>query len=182
MSSVATTRIIHTDGKTRALHPWVWPLPSVSGLTPRIIEAAPIADPNRWNLVLGYEARVALTRFVPVFAAHDGVIVYAGKTSNGCAVCLDHPCGWSTQYGRLDHLFTIPTDRFRRRCKERLRAGDIIGFLGSLEPRLSFELSRYGERDGQDPVTPAQRMREWTVLPWTELPRVPVSKIDPVAA
>jgi murein DD-endopeptidase MepM/ murein hydrolase activator NlpD len=176
MFEIATTRILHSPETSTELRPWVWPLPNLNGFSPKILEDAHDIDPDRRDIVIGYEPYVALPRFLPVFAVRDGAVTYGGKTSNGFTVCLDHAGGWSTQYGGLEHMFVNATDRFRKRRKERVRAGDVLGYIGIASPRVRFELSRYSEEDGSEPVCPIQRMRRWVLLPWTETPRTPSSQ------
>jgi hypothetical protein len=77
----ATTRTIHASPETNGsyLKPWVWPLPALGGCTPRTLATKPE------HIELGYELGAALPQLVPVFAAHEGVCVYAGKGGDGFA-------------------------------------------------------------------------------------------------
>jgi hypothetical protein len=167
MSTSITTRILHrstsanTSGETR---PWVWPLPRLDGLEPSIIEFGR-EQPPLDGVALGYQGRSSSPGLVPVFAAQDGIVTYAGNTADGSTVCLDHVGGWSTQYA---HLLTRPTDRFRRRRKERVRAGDVIGHASRSALRIRFALSQLTD-DGCLAVQPAHRMPAWTMLPWFSL-------------
>lgn len=140
--------------------PSVWPLPRLS-CSPSIIRSD--AD----SVEIGYDADVSSHRFVPVFAVHDGVISFAAKSSTGYTVSLDHVGGWSTHYGHLEHMFTLSTDRFRGRRKERVRAGDIIGYSGRDPVRIAFEIWRSID-DGHVPVDPTDHLRDSVVLPWSD--------------
>jgi hypothetical protein len=100
-----------------------------------------------------------------VFAAHDGVITYAGSANGSPTVCLDHAGGWSTQYADLEHVLALPTDRFRRRRKSRVRAGDVLGHARRSSLRIRFGLAQLGA-SGWLSADPTERMRTWSVLPW----------------
>ena len=174
----ATSRIVHASPETNPsyLHPWVWPLPSFTGLEP--VELAVDAE----HIELGYKSGVGLPNLVPVFAAHDGACIYAGKCGDIHSVCIDHPGGWTTQYGNLKHMFFANTDRFQRRRKQRVRAGDAIGY--ALSPvRLRFTLARLIDPDeGFSPIDPSSFMKQWLVLPWATTPSAPARAITDLAA
>jgi hypothetical protein len=80
-------------------------------------------------------------------------------------VCIDHAGGWSTQYANLEHVLALPTDRFRRRRKTRVRAGDVLGHARRFLLRVRFGLTRLGE-PGWSVVDPTEPMHAWAVLPW----------------
>ena len=144
-----------------AVRPWVCPLPKLDS-DPRVLST------DRRGVVLGYATDVsAAERFVPVFAAHDGAIVFAAETATGFTVTVDHAGGWSTHYGELEHMFTLATDRFRNRRKERVRAGDIIGYSGRDPVRVAFEIWRSTD-DGREPVAPDEHVRKFLILPWSD--------------
>lgn len=148
-----------------AVRPWVCPLPKLDS-DPRVLSN------SARGVVLGYATDVSTAeRFVPVFAAHDGAIVFAAKTASGYTVSVDHAGGWSTHYGDLEHMFTLATDRFRNRRKERVRSGDIIGYSGRDPVRVAFEVWRSTD-DGREPVDTAEHIRKFLVLPWSDPARV----------
>jgi hypothetical protein len=66
-------------------------------------------------------------------------------------------------------MFSLPVDRFARRRKQRVRAGEILGHASRSPLRLAFELWRTDD-DSYAPVDPAEHMREWRVMPWNEAP------------
>lgn len=100
-----------------------------------------------------------------MFAARDGVIAYAGTASGSPTICLDHAGGWSTQYAELEHVLAMPTDRFRRRRKVRVRAGDVLGHARRSSLRIRFGLERL--TDGESTaVDHAEAMHTWSLLPW----------------
>jgi murein DD-endopeptidase MepM/ murein hydrolase activator NlpD len=169
MSTTATTRILHAsaNASAAAVHgSWVWPLPRLDGIAPCIVQQ-PLARAPTDGVAIGYPGRAFSHGLVPVFAAGDGVITYAGRTECGSTLCLDHVGGWSTQYSELEHLLARPTDRFRRRRKERVRAGDIIGYARRTPPQIRFGLSQF---NGDECAVrdPAAWIPEWSLLPWFE--------------
>jgi murein DD-endopeptidase MepM/ murein hydrolase activator NlpD len=174
MSTTATTRILHTAPNAKvsaAPRSWVWPLPRLDGVAPSII-ATGSGQPPLDGITIGYPGR-SLPGLVPVFAAQDGVITYAGNTADGSTLCIDHAGGWSTQYSELEHLLARPTDRFRRRRKERVRAGDVIGHACRSSLRIRFGLSRLTDEGSVD-QDPSSWMLAWSLLPWfaEPMPRV----------
>lgn len=179
MPTTATTRILHSATNADHFNPrrtWIWPLPRLDGVTPCILRAP--ASPSTDGVKIGYHGRSLSSGRVPVFAAQDGIITYAGTANRGSVLCLDHSEGWSTQYSELEHLLARPTDRFRRRRKERVRAGDIIGHARRAPLQIRFSLSRLhgGECVILDPAT---WMPEWSFLPWFESEsRIPRSLSD----
>ncbi|MEJ7598518.1 MAG: M23 family metallopeptidase [Kofleriaceae bacterium] len=146
----------------------MWPLPELAA-RPTIIAS------TASGIELGYDDDVSQNRFVPVFAACDGVITFAARSTAGYTVSLDHAAGWSTHYGHLEHMFMLATDRFRSRRKERVRAGDVLGYSGRAPVRVTFEVWRAGDA-GHTTADPAARLRNALVLPWSEL-RTPASNL-----
>jgi hypothetical protein len=167
MSTTVTTRILHTSTNakpTAVQQSWVWPLPRLDGVAPSIIESTP-GRSSPGGVALGYRERSSSPGLVPVFAARDGIVTYAGNAADGPTVCIDHAGGWSTQYSELQHLLTRPTDRFRRRRKERVRAGDVIGHACRSTLRIRFGLSRLIDEASVE-QDPASWMPAWSMLPW----------------
>lgn len=165
--STTTTRILHAPADANILvahRSWVWPLPRLDGLAPCIIEPTP-ASPAPGGIAIGYPGRASSPDRLPVFAVQDGVVVYANSSAGGAAICIDHAGGWSSHYGELEHLLTRPTDRFRRRRKQRVRAGDVIGHAPRSILRIRFGLSRVAD-DGCVDEDPAPWMPGWSMLPW----------------
>ncbi len=166
MSTLPTTRILHAPANTNVSgrpSPWVWPLPRLDGAAPRILTTA--GGPSPDGVELGYPGRSRSPGLVPVFAAQNGVVTYASNAAGGSVLSIDHAGGWSTHYSELEHALARPTDRFRRRRKERVRAGDVIGHARRSTLRIRFGLSRLTE-DGFVEQDPAVWMLAWSVLPW----------------
>jgi hypothetical protein len=165
--STTTTRILYTPANANILvahRSWVWPLPRLDGLSPCIIETT-LARPGPEGIALGYPMRSSSPDLVPVFAAQDGIVTYAGNGASGSTICIDHAGGWSSSYGELEHLLARPTDRFRRRRKERVRAGDVIGHAPRSILRIRFGLSRIADDECVE-QDPAPWMPAWSMLPW----------------
>jgi hypothetical protein len=142
MRSIATTRILYASENAAPVgpaKPWIWPLPRLDGVNPSILSQ----DPTSADRIsqIGYPDRTSSPEFVPVFAAQDGIITYAVRAEQGTTLCLDHPVGWSTQYRDLEHVLALSTDRFRRRRKVRVQAGEVLGHLRN-SLRIRFGLTR----------------------------------------
>jgi hypothetical protein len=76
---------------------------------------------------------------VPVFAADDGLVIFAGWTGDlgyGNAILIDHGNGFQTLYGHLSQVSTV--------CGAVVEKGKIIGLSGdtgnSTGPHLHFEV------------------------------------------
>lgn len=77
----------------------------------------------------------------PIFAAVDGVVQYAGRNGGyGNFIKLVHPGGLTSGYGHLS--------RYAVRAGERVRQGEVIGYVGSTGvstgPHLHWEVWRNG--------------------------------------
>jgi murein DD-endopeptidase MepM/ murein hydrolase activator NlpD len=166
MHNLATSRILlqpELAPRAAVATPWLWPLPRLDGASPCIVSPM---DPSRTDgsVHLGYVDRVSSSELVPVFAPQHGVITYATRSAQGGTVCLDHPGGWSTSLTGLETILTASTDRFSRRRKSRIRAGDVLGYLRSTL-RLGFSLSHWVGGEWSI-VDPAERCHAWTLQPW----------------
>lgn len=162
----------------------VWPLPSLDRnptVIPRNYQGIDLAyqRTSPGELIDLYPANCAngttehfMPNSVPCFAVGDGVIAHAGKQAHGYAVIVDHQNGWATYYANLEHMFAIPTNRGARARAERVKAGDVLGFVGSAQPGtmkcLHFELWKLGDDNHYANVAPLQHMASWLVLPWTD--------------
>lgn len=169
MSTTATSRILYAPESAGAVglpRSWVWPLPRLDGLSPCILTATSRSPPD--DVEIGYSSRTSSSSHVPVIAAQDGIIAYAGSATGSRTLCIDHAGGWSTQYSDLECLLVRLTDRFRRRRKERVQAGDIIGHVPRSSLRLRFALSRLTD-DGCAVVDPGAWMPAWSMLPWFDV-------------
>jgi len=145
------------------LHRWIWPLPRLDGVVPCIL--ASTRDVTSDDVELGYQGRAWSLALVPVFAAREGIVTYARRGTDGPTVCIDHAGGWSTQYAGLGDVLARPTDRFCKRRKERVRAGDVIGHMPRSPLRIRFSLSRWSGTACAT-VDPGSCMHAWSALPW----------------
>jgi murein DD-endopeptidase MepM/ murein hydrolase activator NlpD len=157
-----------TNGSYR--NPWIWPLPALKAEHPRMFDHG---DRERVDIDLGYREGAALPRFVPVFAARDGVVTFAAKLATGdYGVAIDHPGRWCTQYAGIEHIF-VPTKGRRRRT--RVRAGDVLGYArGTEKLRVPFALLRILDEDTDElEVIDPSCLSCWLRLPWHDEPRAP---------
>lgn len=172
MFDVATTRTLNARASAAHTRRWTWPLPRLDDAPPLVLRSC---APEKCHVEVGYATRVRPHRFLPVFASQDGVVTYAGKgeaagaAAHALSICLDHAGGWSTRYGGLVQLLTVPTDRFVKRRRARVRAGDVLGYVSGARPMLHFELWRLDDED-YAPIDPADRMNQWAVIPWSRDP------------
>lgn len=175
----------NTRQLSRTPSPPVWPLPSLNGRAPEVIARGPkfpgldlaYAREHDHDLIAKYPigANGSVTHFMPdmmpAFCVGDGVISYAGKQSHGHSLVVDHCNGWATYYANLEHMFALTTTRGRAR-RERVKAGDVLGYIGAAvlgEMKcLHFELWKLGEDSHFEPVESLGHMRSWRVLPWTD--------------
>lgn len=102
---------------------------------------------QRFHPILGYVRMHAGVDFgaawgSPIVAAADGLVAYAGyHGGHGLYVRLDHGGGLGTGYGHMSRIAVAPG--------ERVRAGEVIGFVGSsglsTGPHLHYEMYRNGQ-------------------------------------
>ena len=161
----------------------VWPLPALNGREPVVLtrvddkprgielaypridagDAASQCPPGTPN---GTEAHI-LPAMTPALAVDDGVILFAGRLGRGYGLILDHGNGWASHYANLEALCAIRTDLYRPR-EQRVRAGDVVGYVGAPEPdafkRLYFELWELDRARHFAPVDPRLRLAGWKVV------------------
>lgn len=83
-------------------------------------------------------------RGTPVYASGDGIVVRADNTSTGFGnhIRIDHGYGYISLYAHL-HSYNV-------RKNQRVKRGDIIGFVGSTgrsqAPHLHYEIHKDGEK------------------------------------
>lgn len=167
-------------------HP-VWPLPSLNGREPVALAAnaklpgvdLAYARAYTGELLAKYPigAGGSPTHFMPssmpAYAVGDGAIAYAGKQAHGYAIIVNHNNGWSTYYAGLEHMFARATSQRLRARGERVKAGDVLGYVGSMQAgemrALHFELWKLDEEGHFEPVGDTLHyMRNWLVLPWND--------------
>jgi murein DD-endopeptidase MepM/ murein hydrolase activator NlpD len=122
-----------------------WPVPGVytvtSGFGPRV---DPVEGLDGFHAGMDIGAATG----TPVVAVADGMVVVAGWAGGyGKAVFLQHAGGLETRYAHLS-VFTV-------RRGQQVRAGDVIGYVGSTGkstgPHLHFEIRRNGR-----PINPIE--------------------------
>ena len=163
------------------------PLPTLNGRVPVIVPQAS-AKPRSIELAyarthagelaatypIGANGTAAhfMPTDMPAFCARDGVIRYANQIGHGYAMVIDHLDGWSTYYSNLDEMFASPTDKHRVDREARVKAGDILGYIGSIQPGsfkcLHFELWERDHADQFIDVDPRPFLARWSALPWTD--------------
>ena len=178
---------------TEPASPPVWPMPTLNGRAPVVISSNPKSPgldlayqrANVSDLLATYPvdsangtARHFMPNMMPAFAVRDGVITYAGKQAHGYAVMVDHRNGWATYYTNLEFMFATPTNREPQRVPARVKAGDVLGYIGAPAPGafkcLHFELWKRDEESHFVAVDPGDEMSSWLVLPWTDERLTPV--------
>lgn len=84
----------------------------------------------------------------PIYATADGTVTTAGNTNNGYGnhVVIDHGYGYETLYGHMV--------RVKARSGQRVKRGDLIGYVGSTGkstgPHCHYEVHKNGQK--LDPV------------------------------
>jgi Peptidase family M23 len=152
-----------TDDAKPLHQPWRWPLERLADREPLLIETHRTDD--RITLELGYEPRFYdLELFVPVAAAQEGEVALAGETRSGFAITIDHGYrDWATHYTHLSRMFVAPYLGQKKRRRQRVRAGEVIGYTAKTPLRMRFELWNWTDQNGFVPVDPIETMTSWGV-------------------
>jgi murein DD-endopeptidase MepM/ murein hydrolase activator NlpD len=128
----------------------------------RWISSVPAITPARGIVTSGFGSRrdpitrgrgnhqgvdIAAAPGAPVRASADGIVTRASRQAGlGKAIYLSHGYGLSTRYGHLAKLEVRPGQRVRR--------GDVIGFVGNTGRSTGYHLHYEVHLDGR-PVNPA---------------------------
>lgn len=100
---------------------------------------------------------LAAPRGTPIFAAHGGLVIYAGSGFRGYGrfVIVEYGNDWATFYGHLDRILI--------KQGQTLKKGQLIGKMGrtgrATGTHLHFELRR--ERKALDPIAFLPMASEW---------------------
>jgi hypothetical protein len=160
----------------------VWPLAALNGREPVVLDG----NPKSRGIELAYprvDATDAIancpyatpsgtdTHLMPHMTAalsiDDGEITYAGRQAHGYGIIVNHNNGWASYYANLEAIVAIRTDLYRPR-EQYVRAGDVIGYVGSPTPgafkRLYFELWQLDRDRHFVPVDPRPRFADWKLL------------------
>ena len=153
--------------------PFRWPLRRLGDRDPLVL--AEHEDDPRRGVDLGYDARpFDRELYVPVFAAQDGDVMFAGETESGFAISIDHRAhGWATHYAHLSRLFVTPRDlQKNRKRQQRVRTGDVIGYAAKSPIEIRFELWQWTDDHGFVAVDPIAQFGAWAT-PLAHAPSIP---------
>jgi murein DD-endopeptidase MepM/ murein hydrolase activator NlpD len=110
------------------------------------------ADPFSGDAEFHPGIDISAPRGAKVVATADGLVVYAGRRLGyGKLVAIEHKFGISTRYGHLD--------RFAVRAGQRVKKGDIIGYVGSTGRATGVHL-HYEVRLRNQPLNPFRFMQD----------------------
>lgn len=176
----------HTSrSRSRSSRP-VWPLPSLDGRPPVVVatelksSGVDLAYARAYSgeLLASYPigAHGSPTHFMPehlpAFAVADGEVTYAGRHAHSFSMIIDHCNGWASYYTNLGHMFARPTRERSQLRSQRVKAGDVLGYVGATSPDglvcLHYELWQLGRDRRFVPVEALPHMRSWLLLPWTD--------------
>ncbi len=170
----------------------VWPLPVLNGRDPVVMGACrrgpgvALAYPraNAEDLVVAYpttglngNATHFMPTRMPVFAVRDGEIAHIGGEVRSETILIDHGNGWATFYRNLECVFATVSPG---RKNERVRAGDVLGHVGTGDAgfkSLDFELWKRNDEGEFEVVDPRGEMPRWLILPWTDARLTPDESI-----
>ncbi len=99
----------------------------------------PFTKIRKFHAGMDFSARTG----TPVFATGDGVVAVADNTMSGYGnrIVIRHGFGYETLYGHLS--------KFKARAGQKVKRGDIIGYVGSTgrseAPHLHYEVHKNGE-------------------------------------
>ena len=141
--------------------PWRWPLERVGDRDPIVL--AEHVDSERRGIDLGFEARrYDAELYVPVIAAQDGEVMFAGETKSGFAISLDHgKRDWATYYAHMSRMFVASNYGQRVRRRQRVRGGDVIGYAAKSPIHVRFELWNWTHDRGFVAVDPIAQLSAW---------------------
>jgi murein DD-endopeptidase MepM/ murein hydrolase activator NlpD len=155
------TRFKLRDDARPKYEPWRWPLQRLADREPIVL--AEQVNGERLAVDLGYEPRpYDAELYVPVYAAQTGEVSFAGETTGGFAVTLDHGHrDWATHYAHMSRLFVAQNLGRRTRRRQRVRCGDVIGYAAKSPIRVRFELWNWTEDRGFLAVDPVAQIGQW---------------------
>ena len=141
--------------------PWRWPLDMLAGREPLVLGER--VNGERMAVDLGYEPRhYDAQLFVPVFAAQAGEVALAGESPSGFCLTIDHGHReWATHYAHLSRMFVAPYMGQKKRRRQRVYAGEVIGYAAKSPIHVRFELWNWTDDRGFVPVDPIATMASW---------------------
>lgn len=99
----------------------------------------PFTKARKFHAGMDFSAKTG----TPIFATGDGIVERADNTASGYGnhIVIRHGFGYETLYGHLS--------KYKVRAGERVKRGDIIGYVGSTgrseAPHLHYEVHKNGE-------------------------------------
>jgi len=160
----------------------VWPLPSLNGRAPVVLDAATdraqgielayprLDDSDAVDVCPPNTPNGTATHLMPQMAAalavDDGVITFAGQLDEGLWMIIDHGNGYASHYANLQAMCAIRTDLYRPR-EQCVYAGDTIGYVGAPAKgafkRLYFELWKR-EKGRFSAIDPTPHLAAWKLV------------------
>ncbi len=149
------------ENARRQPQPWRWPLQRLGDREPLVM--ATRLEHARHGVILGYETHPGdCERDVPVYAAQDGEVMFAGETAGGFAISIDHRAhGFATYYAHLSRMCVAPNYLYRQRKHQRVCGGDVIGYAARSPIEIRFALWKWSDDRGFVPVEPIAQFGEW---------------------
>jgi hypothetical protein len=143
-----------------APQPWQLPLRKLVDREPIVLAEH---GGEKRSIDLGYERRTYDAElFVPVYAAQDGVVMFCGESRNGFAVSITHEGQrWATCYRHLSKVFLGINLYEKRKRRQRVRGGEIIGYAATSPIHVRFEMHEWTDERGFVAVDPIEQLASW---------------------
>jgi murein DD-endopeptidase MepM/ murein hydrolase activator NlpD len=140
--------------------PWHSPLSRLATREPLILRE--YATDTRRGIELGYEPRdIDSQLYVPVYAAQLGEISAALDTPTGYAISIEHSQTKTvTHYAHLSKMLVTPCLP-KRRCRQFVQAGQVIGYAATSPVHIRFELWRWTSDRGYVADDPIPELASW---------------------
>ncbi len=153
--------VLRDDARAKS-EPWRWPLPRMGNRDPIVLsdhEQKGVRSVDVGYVAASFDSEL----FVPVYAVQSGEVSHALETEHGFEVAIDHgERTWSTFYGHLSQMF-VTRCRPRLRRRQRVRAGDVIGYAAKAPLHLRFGLWQWTDDKGFVSVDPREQLKQWEV-------------------
>jgi hypothetical protein len=145
----------------RQPQPWSSPLVRLGDRDPIVI--AEVANGERRGVDFGYEPRpYDRELYVPVHAAQDGDVMCAVETACGFALSIEHgEASLVTHYAQMSRMFVTPYYGQRNRKRQRVRAGEVIGYAAKSPIQIRFEVWQWTNDRGFTAVDPQSHLEKW---------------------
>ena len=155
-----TTWRLRADAKAPP-KPWQWPLARIGDREPTILGEH--VTPKRRGVEIGFAvASYDDALFVPVHAVQSGEVAYALQQSDDFAVTIEHDDPtWATHYAHLSKIFVTRQLGRHRLRRQRVRAGDVIGYAATSPLHVRFELYKCTDDRGYVAIDPRAHLESW---------------------